>query len=262
MPCAACNTPPNLPNCTDHINTGYIFVKTQRSPSADQRCVAHPLAPKHGRDVRSNGGGNAACGGRGGRGEEGELGSADLQACSSRDSSATAQESLAPPPQPVQVEQALACPCLGAQRKGWARPPPAHPLAGRAPASPARCGAGAVVSIRTTVYTATQHWLRQHAGDLKEGPCGPTFVHAFTCFMKSEHEDKGASGCAPGVQEALERCRRSGCPLCGGGACDVKTQSDPAPGGGLWPEAPLRAHPGAKPRSQLGARLAVERAGT
>lgn len=28
-------------------------------------------------------------------------------------------------------------------------------------------------------------------GDLKEGPCGPTFVHAFTCFMRSDHEDKG-----------------------------------------------------------------------
>lgn len=28
-------------------------------------------------------------------------------------------------------------------------------------------------------------------GDLKEGACGPTFVHAFGCFIRSEHEDKG-----------------------------------------------------------------------
>ncbi|PSC72916.1 coiled-coil-helix-coiled-coil-helix domain-containing 4 [Micractinium conductrix] len=28
-------------------------------------------------------------------------------------------------------------------------------------------------------------------GDLKEGPCGPSFVYAFGCFMRSEHEDKG-----------------------------------------------------------------------
>lgn len=28
-------------------------------------------------------------------------------------------------------------------------------------------------------------------GDLKEGPCGPVFVHAFGCFIRSEHEDKG-----------------------------------------------------------------------
>lgn len=33
-------------------------------------------------------------------------------------------------------------------------------------------------------------------GDLKEGPCGPVFVHAFGCFIRSEHEDKGMD-CLP-----------------------------------------------------------------
>jgi intermembrane space import and assembly protein 40 len=26
---------------------------------------------------------------------------------------------------------------------------------------------------------------------LKEGPCGGAFVHAFACFIRSEHEDQG-----------------------------------------------------------------------
>ncbi|KAL4857952.1 Mitochondrial intermembrane space import and assembly protein 40 [Chlorella vulgaris] len=28
-------------------------------------------------------------------------------------------------------------------------------------------------------------------GDLKDGACGPSFVHAFSCFIRSEEEDKG-----------------------------------------------------------------------
>ncbi len=45
--------------------------------------------------------------------------------------------------------------------------------------------------VRITNLTSPEFLLLLPAGDLKEGPCGPTFVHAFTCFMKSEHEDKG-----------------------------------------------------------------------
>lgn len=29
------------------------------------------------------------------------------------------------------------------------------------------------------------------AGDLKDGPCGQTFVGAFSCYIKSTHEEKG-----------------------------------------------------------------------
>lgn len=34
------------------------------------------------------------------------------------------------------------------------------------------------------------------AGSLKEGPCGSTFVEAFSCFIRSDHEDKGMD-CVP-----------------------------------------------------------------
>lgn len=29
------------------------------------------------------------------------------------------------------------------------------------------------------------------AADLREGPCGPTFVDAFSCYIRSSHEEKG-----------------------------------------------------------------------
>ena len=34
------------------------------------------------------------------------------------------------------------------------------------------------------------------AADLKEGPCGDVFSHAFRCFIKSDHPDKGMD-CIP-----------------------------------------------------------------
>ncbi|EFN58569.1 hypothetical protein CHLNCDRAFT_140714 [Chlorella variabilis] len=56
-----------------------------------------------------------------------------------------------------QIEAALACPCLGELRRPhWCLP-----------------------------------FARRTIRDLKEGACGPTFVHAFGCFIRSEHEDKG-----------------------------------------------------------------------
>ena len=32
---------------------------------------------------------------------------------------------------------------------------------------------------------------RPAAADLREGPCGPTFVDAFSCYIRSDHEEKG-----------------------------------------------------------------------
>lgn len=78
------------------------------------------------------------------------------------------------------VEQALACPCLGASLlpprctdcTNGQRPVPACAESSNSCRGPALCSL-------------------TPAGDLKEGPCGPVFVHAFGCFIRSEHEDKG-----------------------------------------------------------------------
>lgn len=53
-------------------------------------------------------------------------------------------------------------------------------------------------------------WLRQELNqkveealacpcldDLKEGPCGKSFVAAFSCFLKSQAEEKASSMCLP-----------------------------------------------------------------
>ncbi|KAL0027104.1 hypothetical protein WJX79_006376 [Trebouxia sp. C0005] len=40
--------------------------------------------------------------------------------------------------------------------------------------------------------------------DLKEGPCGPSFVAAFSCFLKSRANEKG-SDCVASFQ-AMQRC--------------------------------------------------------
>ena len=77
------------------------------------------------------------------------------------------------------IEQALACPCLGkcpappACSRRTPRRQAAPPLF--RPTPPAE---GDMCIVRCVLC----------AGDLKEGPCGPKFVHAFGCFIRSEHE--------------------------------------------------------------------------
>ena len=60
------------------------------------------------------------------------------------------------------------------------------------PAPPLRWSHLTIVRARSIDNTRVHmRRLSSFAGDLKEGPCGPTFVHAFGCFIRSEHEDKG-----------------------------------------------------------------------
>lgn len=40
--------------------------------------------------------------------------------------------------------------------------------------------------------------------DLKEGPCGPSFIAAFSCFLKSRANEKG-SDCVASFQ-AMQQC--------------------------------------------------------
>jgi intermembrane space import and assembly protein 40 len=44
------------------------------------------------------------------------------------------------------------------------------------------------------------------AGDLKDGPCGSNFVEAFSCFIRSDHEEKGMD-CLPQFA-AFQECLR------------------------------------------------------
>jgi len=76
----------------------------------------------------------------------------------------------------AQIEQALSCPCIGTSQLlclGCSRSWRQH-----------RCG--------EEWYPNTSDGRAiDCAGDLKDGPCGQTFVGAFTCYIKSTHEEKG-----------------------------------------------------------------------
>lgn len=80
------------------------------------------------------------------------------------------------------IEAALACPCLGAlPRSGavlgtWLRFARRHGLL------PSRFACPQLLPVALRFYMRLA--ARPRAGDLKEGPCGPVFVHAFGCFIR------------------------------------------------------------------------------
>ncbi len=103
------------------------------------------------------------------------------------------------------IEQALACPCLG---EPLTRPRLAMP-AGQMRKACSRCSLASAQTPAPRLHPGGVHLCVLNkqsplviplrvcpAGDLKEGPCGPVFVHAFGCFIRSEHEDKGMD-CLP-----------------------------------------------------------------
>jgi intermembrane space import and assembly protein 40 len=84
-----------------------------------------------------------------------------------------------------QIEQALNCPCIGAFHHAL----PSHSSSPNKP--------------ETTHLPAPLF----RAGDLKEGPCGQTFVTAFSCYIRSSHPEKGMD-CLDqfkGFQECLKQ---------------------------------------------------------
>lgn len=83
----------------------------------------------------------------------------------------------------TQIEQALSCPCVGESV-----------LVGFIPA---QCEAPPLSPPPAPLL----------AGDLKEGPCGSTFVEAFSCFIRSEHPDRGMD-CIPQFQSFQECLKR------------------------------------------------------